>query len=509
LSKKTLRLVFGDQLSHDISSLEKIDKDHDIVLLLEVMEENTYVKHHQQKIAFVLSAMRHFAVELQKKNIQVHYLKLDDQDNTQSFDSEIRKAIQFYTPERLILTEPSEYRVKQKVIAWVEEHKIEIIMKTDTRFLCTHAEFQFWAADKKQLRMEYFYREMRKKYNLLIKNNQPIGGQWNFDKENRRPLKVEIKSPLRLNFKTDSITGDVLQMVDKKFGTHFGSLDKFNWAVNREQALLLLDHFIQHYLPKFGDYQDAMQMNQVYLYHSVLSPYINIGLLNPLEICKKVEEHYYQGHVSINSAEGFIRQIIGWREFIRGIYWLHMPSYAEENFFDATRNLPEFYWNAKTDMNCLHEVVNHTHEYAYSHHIQRLMITGNFALLAGLDPKQVCEWYLIVYADAFEWVELPNTLGMALYGDGGLLASKPYAASGKYIHRMSNFCGSCKFNPNESVGDTACPFNYLYWDFISRNEKKLINNKRLSFTFAGWKKMDIEKKKAMLIQAKSFLDKLS
>jgi deoxyribodipyrimidine photolyase-related protein len=501
--------VFGDQLSHDISSLEKIDKDHDVVLMFEVMEENTYVKHHQQKIAFILSAMRHFSVELQEKKIKVHYLKLDDHDNTQSFDSEIAKAIQFYRPDRLVLTEPSEYRVKQKVMAWMDQHKIEIIMKTDTRFLCTHEEFQSWAAHKKQLRMEYFYREMRKKHSILVENSQPIGGQWNFDKENRHPIKKKIELPLRLNFAKDGITSDVLSMVKEKFGTHFGALDKFNWAINREQALLCLDHFIESYLPQFGDYQDAMQMNQVYLYHSVISPYINIGFLNPLEIAKKVEDHYHKGKVSINSAEGFIRQIIGWREFIRGIYWLNMPSYAEKNFFSATRNLPEFYWDANTDMNCLREVVTHTHQYAYSHHIQRLMITGNFALLAGLDPKQVCEWYLIVYADAFDWVELPNTLGMALYGDGGFLASKPYAASGKYINRMSNFCHSCKFNPNENVGETACPFNYLYWDFISRNEKKLIGNQRLSFAFSGWKKMDIEKKKAMLMQAKSFLDNLS
>lgn len=505
----TLRFILGDQLSHDISALSDLNKENDVVFMCEVVEEITYVKHHKQKIILVLSAMRHFADELKAKGVRVHYVKLTDPDNSGSFISEFKRALAIYQPQRVILTEPSEFRVAKMVRQWQADAECEIQVLPDQRFLCTHAEFASWAKTNKQLRMEYFYREMRKKYHILIdEDEKPIGGKWNFDKENRSPLKDKISIPARKSFSPDPITQDVIALVNERFHDHFGASENFSWAVTRADALIALDEFIKKFLPVFGDYQDAMQLNEVYLFHSVLSPYINIGLLLPLEICQKAEAAYQKGRAPINAVEGFIRQIIGWREYVRGVYWLKMPEYAEQNYFDAHKKLPGLYWGAKTNMNCMREVVRQTHEYAYSHHIQRLMVTGNFALLAGLDPKEVCEWYLIVYADAFDWVELPNTLGMALYGDGGVLGSKPYAASGKYIHRMSNFCQGCQYDPAESVGDTACPFNYLYWHFMDKNQKLLRKNQRLTYTYANWDKMSEQKKQAILEQAEVFLDEL-
>jgi deoxyribodipyrimidine photolyase-related protein len=308
--------------------------------------------------------------------------------------------------------------------------------------------------------------------------------------------------------KKDNITLEVLDLVTKKFPENFGNLLPFHFAVTNKEALIEAQHFIDELLPNFGDYQDAMVRDESYLYHSLLSCYINIGLLDPLEICKMAEDSYHQEKAPINAVEGFIRQILGWREYVRGIYWLYMPQYLENNFFNATRALPEFYWGKKTEMFCLKEVVNQTKIHSYSHHIQRLMITGNFALLAGLNPKKVHEWYLAVYADAFEWVEVPNTIGMALHADGGIIASKPYAASARYISKMSNFCKSCKFDPEEIIGENACPFNSLYWNFMKQNEGKLKSNQRLKFVYPTWYKMKEEKREKILETAKKYLEKL-
>lgn len=503
---RNIILIFGDQLSHSISSLHDFDTKTDKVVMFEVMEENTYVKHHKQKIAFVLSAMRHFSLELQQKDISTYYIKLDDKNNTQTLDGEIDRAIKKFSPERVIITEPSEYRVKQKIQLWQEQYNCEFEVRPDVRFICSPQEFKQWTEGKQQLRMEYFYREMRKKTGILMaKGQKPEGGQWNYDKDNRQPLKKDIQFPGRIQFAIDEIVADVFELVNKLFSDHIGNLQPFRWAVNRSQALKCLDHFIKKLLPQFGEYQDAMKLGEAYLFHSVLAPYINVGLLRPLEVCQKAEKAYRDGLVPLNSAEGFIRQVLGWREYVRGIYWLHMPAYKDKNYFDANHALPEFYWDAKTDLNCLREVIQQTIDHAYSHHIQRLMITGNFALLAGLDPVQVCEWYLIVYADAFDWVELPNTLGMSLFGDGGLLASKPYAASGNYIQRMSNFCKSCRFDPKQTVGENACPFNYLFWNFMAKHQNTLGKNQRLTYVFANWNKMEGVKKDAILMQAEQFL----
>ncbi len=506
----TLRLVLADQLSESIAALQGIDKTSDTVMLCEVMEEATYVPHHPKKIAFLFSAMRHFAAELEAKKIRVRYVKLDDTDNTGSFTGEVQRAVKALKASQLVVTEAGEYRVLQMMKSWQKMLGIPVEILPDTRFLATCDEFAQWAKGKKQLRMEFFYREMRKKYSILMESGgKPTGGEWNYDKENRKPPKAGMKSPPRISHKKSEITKEVLALVKNRFSHHFGMLEPFHYAVTRAQALMELEHFITHLLPNFGDYQDAMVAGEPYLYHSLISSYLNAGLLLPLEICQKAEAAYRDGKAPLNAVEGFIRQILGWREYIRGVYWHFMPEYGERNHLNATRPLPDFYWGENTQMFCIAEAVRHTRDHAYSHHIQRLMITGNFALLAGLDVKQVQDWYLAVYSDAYEWVEMPNTLGMALFGDGGVVASKPYAASGKYIHRMSNYCEKCKYDPDEMTGEKACPFNALYWDFLVRHEDKFRGNQRMPYVFSTWDKFAPEKQKAIRAQAKVTLQKMS
>lgn len=504
----TLRLILGDQLSHALSSLRDIQAD-DIILMCEVMAEATYVRHHPKKIAFLFSAMRHFAEALKDQGHTVRYITLDAADNTGSFEGEVRRALQDTRATRVVVTEPGEYRLREIFANWQKNWAVAVDVLPDTRFLCSIDDFKAWAESRRQLRMEYFYRDMRKKYEILVeKNGEPTGDQWNFDKENRKSPPRGLTSPKRLRHPKDQITKDVLTLVKTRFSHHFGNLEPFHYAVTREEALLELDHFITHLLPRFGEFQDAMVLGEPYLYHSLISSYLNAGLLLPLEICRMAEEAYRAGKAPLNAVEGFIRQILGWREYVRGIYWLHMPTYGDMNFFDAVEPLPAFYWTADTKMTCVSEAVQHTRDHAYSHHIQRLMVTGNFALLAGLDVKQVQEWYLAVYSDAYEWVEMPNTLGMALFGDGGIMGSKPYAASGKYIHKMSNFCTRCPYNPNETTGKDACPFNALYWDFMARHQDKLKQNHRLPYIYSTWDKFGSQKQNDIRTKAAEILNTL-
>lgn len=475
-------------------------------MLCEVRAEATYVPHHKKKIAFLFAAMRHFAEQLRACGVRVHYVAYDVPENLGSLDAEVKRALGLYRIDRVILTEPGEYRVLVMYEALKRELAVPLEIRVDDRFLSTRKQFADWAAGKKQLRMEYFYREMRKRYHILIEpDGTPTGGAWNYDKENRKLPAKGLRSPKRLRHARSAITREVLALVEQQFPTHFGDLHPFYYAITRDQALLELDHFIDELLPQFGDYQDAMVAGEPYLYHSLISSYLNAGLLLPLEICRKAEAAYRAGKAPLAAAEGFIRQILGWREYVRGIYWHYMPDYAAKNHLGATRPLPAFYWDGKTDMFCVAEAVRHTREHAYSHHIQRLMVTGNFALLAGINPVEVCEWYLLVYSDAYEWVELPNTLGMALFGDGGIMASKPYAASGKYIHRMSNFCARCTYDPEQMTGENACPFNALYWDFIDRHALKLRHNQRMSYMYASWEKMVPTKQQALREKAAQLL----
>ncbi|MFN4143475.1 cryptochrome/photolyase family protein [Aestuariivirga sp.] len=497
----TLRIVLGDQLTRGLSSLRGCAAG-DTVLMMEVAEEAAYVKHHKQKLVLVLSAMRHFAEELRREGLAVDYVRFDDPANTGSFTSEVRRAIARHAPTRIVATEPGEWRVMEMMKGWGAE------ILDDGRFFASPASFAAWAGGRRQLRMEWFYRDMRRASGLLMEGEEPAGGQWNFDHDNRKALPGDVVPPPRRRFAPDAITREVMAMVEARFSDHFGDLEPFGWAVTREDALEALDHFITACLPRFGDYQDAMKQGSGFLWHSVISPYLNIGLLTAREVCARAEEAWRSGHAPLNAAEGFIRQVLGWREYVRGLYWLKMPAYAETNALGARRKLPEFYWTGETEMNCLAQVIGETRRHAYAHHIQRLMVTGNFALLAGLDPREVEEWYLLVYADAFEWVELPNTHGMALFADGGVMASKPYAASGAYIDRMSDYCASCRFRPDVKLGAKACPFNYLYWDFLIRNETKLKANPRMAMPYRTLTKMDGARKAEVTRQAEAFLNAL-
>ena len=378
----------------------------------------------------------------------------------------------------------------------------------DDRFFASPGAFADWARGRKGLRLEHFYRHMRRQTGLLMDGDKPAGGAWNFDQSNRKPLPEEYASAPPLRFPPNAETKAVIDLVADRFPDHFGTLDGFPWAVTRSQALEALDRFIEERLPWFGDYQDAMAADDPFIFHSVLSPYLNIGLLSPREVCARAEKAYRDGAVPINAAEGFIRQILGWREFVRGVYWLHMPDYARMNALKADRPLPSFYWTGKTRMNCVAHAVDTAAKHAYGHHIQRLMVTGNFALLAGLAPAEVAEWYMIVYADAFEWVEHPNTIGMALFADGGLFASKPYAASGAYLNRMSDYCDACAYRPQEKTGPDACPFNYLYWAFLMRNQVKLADNPRMRLTLRNLDRFSQEQRTKIAESAKEFLDGL-
>ncbi len=506
---KILRVVLGDQLSLDISSLEDINLVNDIIFMCEVNEETNYVKHHKKKIAFIFSAMRHFALELQNMKCNIDYVKLDDPNNTGSFRSELKRAIDRHQPEKIIVTFPGEYRVLKMFQGLQSEINIPVFVSPDNRFLCSIEEFSMWAKQHKIIRLENFYREMRKKYNILMDDkNKPVGGKWNYDAENRKMISERVKIPPTYSCFPDQITHEVIKLVGNCFAHHFGSLEDFHYAVTRSQALEALTLFIETRLNHFGDYQDAMLQDEPWMYHSHISIYLNCGLLTPLECIRKVEDAYLNKKAPLNAVEGFIRQILGWREYVHGIYWLKMPEYASGNFLNANRALPEFYWTGETDMNCLKQCISDTHHNAYAHHIQRLMVLGNFALLAGIDPKYVNEWYLVVYADAYEWVELPNVTGMILFADGGYIASKPYAASGNYINKMSNYCNNCRYRSTEKTGPNACPFNYLYWDFLSRNQKKLQEKGRMVIPYMTWQKMSEELKKTIKNNSQQFLSDL-
>lgn len=503
-----LRLILGDQLTPTLSSLRDTDKENDIIFMCEVWEEATYVKHHKKKIAFIFSAMRHFAQELKDAGYQVRYIKLNDAQNQGSFKAELQAIIKSESISKIIATFPGEYRVLEDMKSWQKEFNIPVEIREDDRFLCSLKNFKNWAQNRKSLTMEYFYREIRKTYSVLMDNEQPLGGQWNYDSENRKPPKKGLSIPPPCTTKTDEITQDVINLVRERFSDHFGDVEPFHFAVTRKDALAVLDHFIQKRIYNFGDYQDAMIEGEPWMYHSHISFYLNIGLLLPLECIEAAEQAYQQGKAPLNAVEGFIRQIIGWREYVRGLYWLKMPEYKKLNYFNAQRKLPDFYWTAKTDMNCLKQCIRETKENAYAHHIQRLMVLGNFALIAGINPKYVNEWFMIVYADAYEWVELPNVSGMILFADGGYLATKPYAAGGSYINKMSNYCKNCKYSVTEKNGSNACPFNYLYWDFLARNKDKLSSNHRMGMMYRTYERMSDDKKQAITQDSKLFLNSL-
>jgi deoxyribodipyrimidine photolyase-related protein len=499
-----LRLVLGDQLTHSLTSLDSYE-DGDVVIMGELYDEASYVKHHKKKIAFLFSAMRHFADELKSKDIKVDYHSFDPKSDLKSFTQLLKSAIDDHNPEKIIVTAPGEYRVLEEMKSWRDQFEIDVQILGDDRFISDSDEFNEWAQDRKSLRMEYFYRDMRRKTGLLMDDdNKPVGGEWNYDSENRESPPDDLSPPKPITFEPDEITKEVLELVEAHFDSHFGDLKPFTMAVTRKQALEVLDHFITDRLPDFGRYQDAMVQGQPFMYHSLISAYLNAGLLTAREVVGRAEAAYQDGDVPLNSAEGFIRQIIGWREFIRGVYWYYMPDYADMNALEADRALPSWFWTAETKMNCMRQCITETKENAYAHHIQRLMVLGNFALLAGLSPKEVNEWYLIVYADAYEWVEMPNVHGMILYADNGAFASKPYAASGTYINKMSDYCKSCSYSVTKKNGPKACPFNYLYWDFLNRHQDTLKKNPRTGMMYSTLKRMGDEKIQAIKDDSQRF-----
>ena len=505
MTTKTLRLVLGDQLSRNLSALDDLDPALDTVVMMEVHDEGRYVPHHPKKIAFLLSAMRHFAAQLREEGVSVEYVTLDDERSRGSLTDTLAGVIEAGDYTQLVVTEPGEYRVEQMMCGWAERFNLPVDRRIDHRFISTRDDFAAWAEGRKQLTLEYYYRELRKRTGILMDGKDPAGGKWNFDKDNRKPPRDGLAYRQPPRFARDAVTRDVVALVADQFADHFGDIEPFDLAVTAQDAEAAFEHFLVHALPTFGDYQDAMVEGEPFLYHSVIAHYLNAGLLDAREVCERAETEYREGRAPINAVEGFVRQILGWREFIRGVYWYKMPEYAELNALGASRPLPPSYWGGETKMNCIREVVAQTRTHAYSHHIQRLMVTGNFALLTGIAPKAIHEWYLAVYADAYEWVEMPNTIGMATFADGGIVGTKPYAASGAYIDKMSNFCGNCAYNVRKKTGEDACPFNYLYWYFMHTHRERLGDNRRLTFPYRTLAKFDEARVAQIVADAERFL----
>jgi deoxyribodipyrimidine photolyase-related protein len=479
---RTLVVVLGDQLDLGAAAFDGFDPAQDAAWMAEVAEESTHVWSSKQRIALFLAAMRHFAQALQAAGRPLHYRRLDDPDNRGSLAAELQATLATLAPQHVVMTAPGDWRVWQSLKAVVEGAGLALEIREDRHFFTTVREFAAHAKGRKSLRLEYFYRELRQRHGVLMHEGQPIGGRWNFDADNREAFGPEGPGPVppRATFEPDALTRDVMALVETRFAQHRGTLESFAWPVTRDQALQALHRFVEQRLPLFGRYEDAMWPGEPWLYHSQLSAALNLKLLTAREVVQAAEAAYRAGKVPLEGAEGFIRQILGWREFVRGIYWTQMPGYLERNALDARQDLPAWYWTGHTDMACLRDAITQTLAHGYAHHIQRLMVTGLFALLLGVRPQQVHAWYLAVYVDAVEWVELPNTLGMSQYGDGGLLASKPYVATGRYIQRMGGPCAGCRYDPARRTGERACPYTTLYWDFLMRHEKLLAKNARMA-----------------------------
>ncbi len=503
--------MLGDQLNADSALFDGFDAETDMVWMAEVPVESTHVWTHKARIALFLSAMRHFRDRLRGDGLTVDYRQLDDDGVLPTLGEELAAAIGRLKPQRITMVHAGEWRVQREIAATVEKAGLELEVLPDRHFLSTPEEFGAHAEGRKQLRLEFFYRELRRKHGVLLEGGEPTGGKWNYDAANRGTFGKsgpgELPAPLA--FSPDKTTKEVFRLVESEFPQHPGSLDYFDWPTTPEEAERALDDFIEHRLPHFGQYQDALWTDEPFLYHSLISSSLNLKLLDPREVIRRAEAAYHAGAAPLESVEGFIRQILGWREYVRGIYWLYMPGYLERNTLGANRPLPEFYWTGDTEMNCLRQAIGQTLEHGYAHHIQRLMVTGLFALLVGVDPKAVHEWYLAVYVDAVEWVELPNTLGMSQYADDGVMASKPYCASGNYIHRMSNYCGGCKFDPKKAAGDDACPFTTLYWDFLARNKKRLRGNNRMTMQLKNLERKDADELAAIREQAEKLRESLA
>ncbi len=479
---RSLIVVLGDQLDLEAAAFDGFDATVDAVWMAEVVDESTHVWSSKPRTVMFLAAMRHFALALQAAGRPLHYTRLDAPGNAGSLAAQLQADIRRLKPARLGMTAPGDWRVLQAIKALAQVNGVPLEIHEDRHFFVSMASFAAHAKARKSLRMEYFYREQRKRHHVLMQGDAPIGGQWNFDAENREAFGAAGPGavPPRAVFAPDAITREVIACVDARFAGHPGRLDSFAWPVTRAQALQSLQAFIRERLPLFGRYQDAMWPGDPWLYHAHLSAALNLKLLNPREVVAAAEAAYRDGHAPLASVEGFIRQILGWREYVRGVYWTQMPGYLERNDLDAQHDLPAWFWTGATDMACLRDALTQTLEHGYANHIQRLMVTGLYLLMLGVQPRQVHAWYLAVYVDAVEWVELPNTVGMSQYADGGVMGSKPYIATGKYIQRMSPHCKGCRYDPAQRSGERACPFTTLYWDFLMRHAAVLARNPRMT-----------------------------
>ena len=507
---RRLVVVLGDQLDEFSSALDDFDPARDMVWMAEVKEESTHVWSSKVRTVLFLSAMRHFRDVLRAKDgWSVDYVALDSPQNTHSLGTELARVLERCRPAEVVMTPPGDWRVEQALRQVVDAAGSTLALRDDTHFYCTKDRFAAHAKGRKQLRLEFFYREMRREFGILVDGEgNPEGGQWNFDTSNRgtfnRHGPGQVPPPMR--FEPDKITLEVMALAEHEFADHPGDLAHFDWPVTRAGALKALADFCQHRLQEFGRYQDAMWTGEPWLFHSRLSAVMNLKLLSPREVVAAAIECHRNGTAPLAAVEGFVRQILGWREYVRGIYGQEMPGYLERNAMEARQSLPKFYWDGQCEMNCLRDAIGQTLKHGYAHHIQRLMVTGLYGLLLGVDPRQMHEWYLAVYVDAVEWVELPNTLGMSQYADGGLMASKPYIASGKYIQRMSNACAGCRFDPGQATGDDACPFTTLYWHYLDRHQAVLKSNHRMGMQLKNLSRLSASRRTEIGEQAQRIFD---
>jgi deoxyribodipyrimidine photolyase-related protein len=523
---RRLIVVLGDQLDADSTVFEGFDPELDWIWMAEVSGEATHVWNSQCRIAIFLAAMRHFRDRLRERGWPVAYRQLNVSGSHWSFGdradlglaegaetlaSQLGLTLDRLRPAEVHAVDPGEWRLKDQLQEVARAAGIAWVTRPDQHFFSSPEDFAAHARGRKQLRLEFFYRELRQRTGFLMDGDQPAGGQWNYDAENRESFGKQgpgfVPAPRR--FLPDALTQEVLVMVQERFGSHPGSVAAFDWPLTSAEAQSTLDDFIAHRLPEFGRWQDAMWTGEPWLYHSRLSAVLNLKLLHPRTVLDATENAYRSGRVPLPAAEGFIRQILGWREYVRGVYWHSMPGYLERNALGAHQPLPRFFWTGDTEFNCLRHSLRQTLDLGYAHHIQRLMVTGLFSLLVGVHPKEVHGWYLAVYVDAVEWVELPNTLGMSQYADGGVMASKPYIATGKYIQRMSNYCQGCRFDPAQATGPKACPFTTLYWDFLARHQALLAKNPRMSLQVRNLARMAPEQLATIGRQASELREQLA
>ncbi|UCE32401.1 MAG: cryptochrome/photolyase family protein [Burkholderiales bacterium] len=505
-----LVLVLGDQLTHDNPAFEDFDPARDRVALIEAPGEATHVWSHKARIVLFLSAMRHFADELRARGWPVDYVALDA-PGPPALADRLAELVRQRGIGTVLACEPGEWRLARQLDTALARAGARLELREDTHFLCSSAQFAQWAGQRDTLRMEFFYRRLRQRLGVLVDGDgRPEGGRWNFDVHNRgaypRSGPGEIQEPA--NFAPDAITREVIALVERQFPAHPGRLDRFRWPVTRAQALQALQRFTEARLPGFGAYQDAMWTGVPFGWHALLSSSLNLKLLDPREVIAAAESAWRERGLELAGVEGFIRQVLGWREFVRGVYWLDMPGLAQANHYGHLRSLARWYWTGNTEMACMRAAVGQTLEYGYAHHIQRLMLTGQFALLAEVDPRQVCDWYLAAYVDAVEWAELPNTAGMALFANGGRFTSKPYIASGQYVRRMSNYCSQCRYDPSQRTGDDACPMTTLYWHFLTRHSAALAANPRTALMARNVARLGAEQRRQLGARANRGLERI-